>query len=653
MSLHLDINEIFLPQGALSQHIKNYIYREHQLELAKEILECFKNKSILLAEAGTGTGKTLAYLIPALLSDSTTVVSTGTKTLQNQLFFRDLPMISKAVQIPIKAVLLKGRNNYLCKYRVELALTDIVLATSEMAIELKSIINWSESTLDGDTSTLDDVPEDREIWRYVTSTTDNCLGQDCPFISSCFVYKARQAAMEAKVIVVNHHLLLSDWTLKSGNTDAKLLPNGVNLVLDEAHQIPDTATMYFGTIFSTKKVKDLLQDIILEQKNSAKDVKEFTNLNLGINRLLEQLQRYLQNKPERGTYNSLKSDDIFTNDIITCYDLLQELSEVLYANATRSKGLEACYERLGQVLIDFNIFAQRLTNSQTTFGQYEKYVDWYEIYKHNFLLKRSPLEIKGLFLEKLDLMATSCVMTSATLSGGKNFEFIKSDLGIDTAKTLVIPSPFEYKNKAVLYLPRGMPDPLANNYNDHYLEQVLPVLELSKGRAFLLFTSFASMHYVYNKLNIFPQCQNYNILMQGKASKTALIKQFTSTENSILLATASFWEGVDVKGPELQCVIIDKLPFTSPGDPLLQAKIKYMQSLGRNAFTDLQCQQAILHLTQGAGRLIRSESDYGVLMICDPRIVSRSYGALFLQALPPMKVTRSIESVRKLFGELV
>ncbi|MBP9722772.1 MAG: ATP-dependent DNA helicase [Gammaproteobacteria bacterium] len=653
MSNTSDLSEIFAPNGLLANAIQGYVYRSQQLNLVYAIDTTFTNRGILIAEAGTGTGKTFSYLIPALLNNTTTIISTGTKNLQNQLFFRDLPLVIKATKLPVRIALLKGRNNYLCKYRLEIALTDILLATSGMVQQLKSIIKWSESTHDGDTSTLEDVPEDSEVWRYVTSTSDNCLGQDCPFVSSCFVYKARQAALEAKIIVINHHLLFSDWTLKSENTDAELLPNGVNLVLDEAHQISEIATMYFGTAFSSKKIKDLILDITVEQKEYAKDLKELNNINPGITRLLEQIQNYLLTKPERGNYKQLISDGVFRKDLENCHELLEKLKTILEANSIRSKGLETCYIRSQQMLFDLNIFL-KTSGSSSTEPLISGSVDWYEIYKHNFMLKRSPLDISAEFLKKIDLMAHSCVLTSATLGGANDFKLIKNDLGLQTAETMCISSPFDYKNNALLYLPRGMPDPQANNYNDCYINQVLPVLEASQGRAFLLFTSFASMRYVYDKFTDGKTTlsQEYNILMQGKASKTALLENFKIMSKAVLLATASFWEGIDVKGADLQCVIIDKLPFSSPTDPVLQAKIKRLREQGLDPFLDLQCQQAALQLTQGAGRLIRCEEDKGVLMLCDPRIVSRHYGKLFLEALPDMSRTRELHTVKKFYQRL-
>jgi ATP-dependent DNA helicase DinG len=662
-----EITSCFAPDGPIAQHIKNYTYREQQLKLVEKIHTAMVHKEILLAEAGTGTGKTLAYLIPALFNANKVVISTGTKNLQNQLYFRDVPLVVKATKQQVKIALLKGRSNYLCKYRLEIALTDILLATSAMVVQFKNIVTWSEATTDGDTSTLDSVPEDAEVWRYVTSTSDNCLGQECPMIKNCFVYKARQAALEAKIIIVNHHLLLSDWALKAENDEAQLLPNGVNLILDEAHQLPEVASFHFGLALSSRRIKDLLQDISAEQKQSAKDVKQFPAMIISINRLLDQMQTSLAIKPERGFYKQLYTDPLFTADIIKLDDLLQDLINILEPNSTRSKGLEACYNRAVQLGSDLAVFVSLAKDKFQQSGHSShsrkgmpgqwQWIEWYEIYKHNFMFKQSPLEVKELFLEKLNAMAKSVILTSATMSIAGDFQLIQNSLGLEQAKTMVLPSPFDYKNNALLYLPRGMPEPTASNYLDCYIEQILPVLAASRGRAFLLFTSFVSMHLVYERLTRdLGLDKQYNILMQGKASKSALLENFAGTAHSelksILLATSSFWEGIDVKGEDLHCVIIDKLPFESIGDPMLQAKIKHLQHQGKNAFLELQCQQAALQLTQGAGRLIRSEQDYGVLMICDPRITSRSYGEVFLKSLPNMQRTRELSQVQKFYKNI-
>ncbi len=649
-----DLNQIFGPDGIIANHIKGYIYRPQQLELVKKINEAFINKKILLAEAGTGTGKTLAYLIPALLSAGKILISTGTKNLQNQLYFRDLPIALKALKLFEKTALLKGRNNYLCKYRLEIALTDILLATSEMVEEFKQIVAWSESTTDGDTSTIKNISETSDVWRYVTSTADNCLGHECPAFKHCFVYKARQAALDAKIIVINHHLLLSDWGLKAENDEAKLLPDGVNLILDEAHQLANIASLHFGSSVSSRKIKDLIQDVNVEYRSIAKDVKQLVNIPVALNRLLEQMQSYLQTKPDRGFYNSLYQEQGFKDDLDNLNMLLKDLNSVLEANSTRSKGLENCYNRLGSLLLELEQFILPTLHVKNDMSS--KTIKWYEVFKQNFMLKHSPLEVSDLFYEKLTAASRACVLTSATLSVGGDFSLIKKTLGLAEADTIIIPSPFDYKNKSILYLPRNMPDPMADNYIDSYVKNVLPVLEYSQGRAFLLFTSFSNMHRVYEYLkthNNDLDDKGYSLLMQGNASKSALIEQFTANERSILLATASFWEGIDVKGPDLHCVVIDKLPFASPTEPLLQAKIKHMQEQGINAFIELQCQEAALQLTQGAGRLIRSEEDYGVLMICDPRIISRPYGELFLRALPPMRRTRNLSVIKDFYEQLL
>lgn len=644
------LSNIYKQDGPLASLIPNYVVRDQQLLLVDEIQKAIAHKNILLAEAGTGTGKTLAYLIPAILSSQQVVISTGTKNLQNQLYFRDLPLVIKALKQPVKTALLKGRSNYLCKYRLELSMTDLLLANTDEVLQLRKIVVWAEATHDGDISTLSDIPEDAVIWQHVTSTADNCLAQDCPFINNCFVYKARQVAVDAKVIVINHHLLLSDWSIKSESADAKLIPNGVNLILDEAHQLPNIASTYFGNIVSSKKIKLLLQDISLEQQSAAKDVVQLFNSNKKINHILEQLQKFLMEQSDRGFYNYLKSQDSFNLMMSKLYDEIQVLIEHLEYNMERSRGMKVCYERTVQLFTDLKIFYMADNLDSEADGN----IKWYEVFKQNFIFKQSPLEVSKLFVENLDDMARSCILTSATLSVANSFDLIKSDLGIDGASTVIIESPFNYLQKSMLYIPRGMPDPLADNYIDCYIQQVIPVLESCQGQAFLLFTSFNAMHITYEKLiEQFSGNNKFTVLMQGQASKSSLLERFKSESNAILLATASFWEGIDVKGSDLHCVIIDKLPFASPSDPLLQAKINYLRKKGKNPFVDLQCQQAVLHLTQGAGRLIRSEHDYGVLMICDPRILARPYGEMFLKSLPDMTRTREIVKIKEFYKKFL
>lgn len=654
-----NIEEAYQIGGPLSENISGYVYREQQVQLAKKISSTLKNNKILLAEAGTGTGKTLAYLVPALLSSNKTVISTGTKNLQNQLYFRDLPMAIRALRMPVKTALLKGRANYLCKYRLELALTDLLLANSEQVVQFKQIVIWSESTDDGDISTVPDIPEDSEVWNHVTSTPDNCLAQDCPFINKCFVYRARQAALDAKIVVINHHLLLSDWGIKSEQVDAKLLPDGINLILDEAHQLAHIASNYFGVKVSSKQIRNLLQDIAAEQKQNAKDQKILLDCIKETTNSLDRLQKYLSDKAinsdrsdnsDRGFYRNIYNDDYFRYDLTNLTENIRDLNKVLQNNAERSKGLELCYERCLELLSNLDVFSN-LDKEKDKKNNND--ILWYETYKFSFIFKQTPLEINKLFADKLEEMAKSSVFTSATITVMNDFSLIKNDLGLTNADTIKILSPFNYQNKSILYIPRDMPDPRSDSFIDSYVEQVLPVLECCKGGVFLLFTSYNAMYLAYEKLRerLSTIKSPLELLMQGEASKTALLEKFTNNNNQVLLATASFWEGIDVKGNDLHCVVIDKLPFTAPNDPVLQSKINQLRKQGKNPFIDLQCQQAALHLVQGAGRLIRSEQDYGVLMICDPRIISKPYGQIFLKTLPDMPRTRNIEKIRDFYQQ--
>ena len=630
--------EIFGSEGALSQVIAGYSPRVGQIEMAQAIADAIDKQQHLIAEAGTGTGKTFAYLIPAILSRKKVIVSTGTKNLQDQLFSKDLPLIRKVLsRIPFKASLLKGRANYLCTYRLDLALNTAFGYSKEEAAALAQIKAWSKRTKAGDISEVADVHDGDPVWFHATSTIDNCLGQDCPDYADCFLTKARKHAQEADVVVVNHHLLCADWSIREIGF-GELLPDAEVVIIDEAHQLADTASNFLGVTLSGKQLTDLADDTLAEYHTDAKDMPDLRAACEDLQLEVKDMRLAFGLELRRGDWQDIEANPKIAGALDSLQKQLARLTDHLERASVRSKGLESCFDRAETL----DMHLETLIKDKD--GQWIK---WYETYSKSFTLSRTPLDIAKEFRGFMARHKASWIFTSATLSVANNFVHFAKNLGLDAANSQSWDSPFDFPNQALFYHPKGLPQPSDPEFTDKIVEFALPVLEASRGRAFFLFTSHRALQ---RAAQLLEGKIDHPILVQGSRSKGVLLEQFKELGNAVLLATASFWEGVDVRGDALSCVIIDKLPFASPGDPVLKARMNALEKQGRNPFFEHQLPSAIIMLRQGVGRLIRDVNDRGVLMVCDPRLLKKSYGQMFLDSVPAMKRSRDIEDVRRFFG---
>lgn len=577
----------------------------------------------LVVEAGTGTGKTLAYLVPALLSGRRIIVSTGTKTLQDQLFHRDLPSLCRAIGRPADTVLLKGRSNYLCLHRLETARFEPQADAAALSI----IESWRNTTRSGDVAEVESVSEDSPVWSRVTSTTENCLGAQCDFYSSCYVVKARQSAMEADIVVVNHHLLLADLVLKEEGF-GELLPGVEAVIVDEAHQFPDVAQTFFNRHISARLLQSLAEDL---RGEALKALPPATDANRLADGLLKDVAETRMNLPrEDGSLPWAEVAAKIEPHIDRLILQLDDCIDWLERNEGNFVGLQRCLERA-------RLASERL--EQIAHGDESAGLRWVGLTRHGFTLNYTPVEVSASLAPLL--MGRSCawIFTSATIAVGDDFSHFCMSAGLDDPQTLSIPSPFDYPRNGLLWLPDGLPTPDSPGYTRAMVDALLPVLRASKGRAFLLFTSHRALRQAAERMRQI-QDGEFRLLVQGEAPRSRLLEQFRSAPNAVLLGAASFWEGVDIRGDDLVLVAIDKLPFASPGDPLLKARLEAVRQRGGNPFREFQLPQAILGLKQGVGRLIRDFADRGVVVVCDPRVHSKSYGRAFLASLPPFRQSR-------------
>nr|WP_242482526.1 ATP-dependent DNA helicase [Thiocystis violacea] len=621
----------------LAAKVPGFSHRPQQQAMAERIAALMESGGVLICEAGTGTGKTFAYLVPALLSGRKVLISTGTRNLQDQLFHRDLPLIRKVLAVPVTAALLKGRANYLCRHRLKLAQDDLGGLDLDLRGHLKQVLDWSKGTKRGDIAELA-IPEDAAVWPLVTSTSDNCLGQDCESWQDCHLVSARRQAQEAEVVVVNHHLFCADLALKDEGF-GEILPGADCFVLDEAHQLPEIATHFFGISLSGRQLMDLARDTELEAKKDASDAADLLERTARLKQATQDVRPRLGELDRRGPWRELVEDDGVQRALASLERRLQALCAGLEANAGRGKGLDAAHERAQDLL-------ERLR--ALTAPESPEQVRWFETQGRGFRLHQTPLEVADLFRDQIGRKRTAWIFTSATLAVGQGFDHFARQLGIEDAQTDLWDSPFDYPNQALWFVPRGLPQPSDPDYNRHVLELAHEVIGYSRGRAFLLFTSHRALREMAAGLEgRIP----YPILVQGSAPRAELLERFRQLGNAVLLGTSSFWEGVDVRGEALSCVLIDRLPFASPGDPVLSARIDALRQQGGNPFRDHQLPQAVIALKQGAGRLIRGSEDRGVLVVCDPRLLSRSYGYTFLDSLPAMARTRDIAVVKAFFAD--
>ena len=637
-----ELDAVFAETGPLARAVPAYKLRSQQIEMARAVADAIEARSALIVEAGTGTGKTFAYLVPALLCGGKVIVSTGTKTLQDQLFDRDIPTVRKALRISVSVALLKGRANYVCHYHLERQLADGRFVNRDDSAHLHEVARFARTSKTGDRGSLTAVPEDAAVWPLVTSTRDNCLGSECPRYKDCFVMEARKQALAADVVVVNHHLFFADLMLRDEGV-SELLPACNTVIFDEAHQLPETASLFFGRSVSTAQMIELARDVRVEAAASAKDFAPLPEAGVAVDRAARDLRLSVNEQNGRLPARALVSRVGFEPALEVAAEKLSALSGLLEFQADRSEGLANCYARVQDLM-------QRL--AQWRQAEDEDMVRWVELFHHALQLNTTPLSIAEVVRRQVTDSARAWIFTSATLSVKGDFAHYQSEMGLQAARAESWESPFDYAQQALLYVPDNMRDPNADGYTRAVVEAVLPVIGASSGRAFLLFTSLRAMRDAHALLQEGFKRLGYEfpLLLQGEGPRSELLQRFRRLGNAVLVASQSFWEGVDVRGEALSVVMIDRLPFQPPDDPVLAARIDKMNAQGRNAFMEYQVPQAVITLKQGAGRLIRDETDRGVLMICDTRIITKPYGRRIWQSLPPMRRTRALADVEAFFS---
>ncbi len=640
MSTHT-IRQVFEKDGILATHIEGYSERTQQIEMALAIADAIEHNTQLVAEAGTGTGKTFAYLVPALLTGGKVIISTGTKNLQDQLYSRDLPNVRDALKVPVTVAMLKGRANYVCHYHLNQAEQEGRFASREDAKYIHVIKTFAENSKTGDKGELNSVPENAMIWTSVTSTRDNCLGSDCSYYKECFVMEARKKALAADVVVVNHHLFFADVMLRDEGI-AELLPTANTVIFDEAHQLPEVAGLFFGEDVSTSQLHELAQDCTAAHLTLAKDCTELGKAIAILEKATKDFRLVFAYEGSRLPVQKALALKGFDEAYKHMQSQLRVLAKVLETQAARDPMLEKCWQR-SEALYDSLSRWQSAENNNL--------VRWVEVFTHSVLLHATPLSVAEGFGKQLNAQPRAWIFTSATLAVKSDFSHYIAQMGLQAAKTGFWESPFNYQEQALLYVPPDMPDPNSPSYIACVAAVALPVLKASGGRAFVLSTSLRAMREIHALLK---EAFSENgiespLLLQGESSRTELLDRFRKLGNAVLVGSQSFWEGVDVRGEALSVVIIDKLPFAPPDDPVLSARVDKLNSEGKNAFMEYQLPYSVITLKQGAGRLIRDENDRGVLMICDPRLITKSYGKRIWQSLPPFKRTREITDVQEFF----
>jgi ATP-dependent DNA helicase DinG len=636
-SVEVTIDDIFGAGGLLEKSHPGYEFRSSQLEMARMVDEAFQKKQHSIIEAGTGTGKTLAYLIPAIRSGRRVVISTATKSLQEQLFNKDVPFLQKHFAPNLKAALMKGRNNFLCRTKVNQIDGQAVLKGIDEVDWFSQIRDWGKLTETGDRSELTFLPDDAELWHRIDARSDLCTGQKCADFNRCFITAMHQRAQEADLIIVNHHLFFADLAIRQDDFGS-ILPEYSAVVFDEAHEIEDVASDYFGRRVSSYQFEELSRDT----ENMLRVLRiEGTPLRKHLTRVRERGRSFFENFPER--------EGRFPFGAAERKSFLKQHHEAFEDLAAAVKRIETELSAMTPKPEEVITLARRAAELRRELeflleSEEKSYVYWYERRGKGVILTATPIDVSEILREKLFEQFDSVVLTSATLAVGSRFDFLKQRLGVMPAKEVVLPQEFNFREQALLYIPAGMPDVRHETFSARCAQEIVKLLEISQGRAFCLFTSYAQMRDVYQRVSA---SVGFPLLLQGTAPKSVLLDRFRTTPNAVLFATASFWQGVDVPGAQLSCVIVDKLPFAVPSDPIVAARVRALQEDGRNAFSEYQVPEAVLALKQGFGRLIRSKTDRGILAILDNRISRMQYGRIFLESLPEYKTTQDLVEVAR------
>ncbi len=648
------MEEIFGPDGLIARAHPDYEYRPGQIEMAEAVLRAFEKKRHLIVEAGTGTGKTLAYLVPAIAAavarGGRTIISTGTKNLQEQLMEKDVPFLQQVLPRKFTAAYMKGRGNYACLQKIKRAETMPILDGLDEMDYFDEVRQWARESGTGDRAELTELPEYLSFWRHIDARSETCLGQKCAEYDACFITRMRQRAMDADIVIVNHHLFFADLALRGGQF-GQVLPDYSAVVFDEAHLIEDVAAEYFGAQVSSYQLEDIVRDLANLAITNVDANRELTKIAGRVTRFSDNFwMGFRDGRGEEGrlpilpgTFARKRTDgEIMATPLGDAYlgldGALDRMETTLDALKEQPAEVENLVRRVRQLRFDLQFIVA---------GDDKHFVYWLERRGRGMFLRASPIDVSGLLQDKLFEKVETVVMTSATLASAGNFSFIRERLGLDDeTDDLLAASTYDYESQAVLYLPPRMPDPRSPQWAEAAAGEVVKLLHATEGRAFVLSTSFAGMNALYERV---AREIDYPCLLQGTASKAGLLERFRATSNAVLFATSSFWQGVDVRGEQLSCVIIDKLPFAVPSDPVVAARQRYIDDQGGSSFYEYSVPQAIISLKQGLGRLIRSATDRGVLAVLDPRLRTKAYGRMFLESLPPCRVTSDIDEVSSVF----